>query len=336
MTSVPGVAGFTNIDGETPLHLACGAASEEVQEYLIDCFPRAAGRVDRDGETPLHLAVVSGASLSLLCKLVKTNPYVVMQPNFSNRTPFDNLKRSYKNANSLQDIEASPLEMLDDYRKALMFLRVSAWCRGVFLCCDYSGEGSDIPEVLGPPNAPLFLVPVPQNYRCHPLHAASWINCPRELVKTLAKFSSDHCLVRDSFGNTPLCLAASASIYEDKEELGFNDEAYDQSLLLNRNEGDEVQQPLSVMNSILSANPHAASIPNSFGRYPLSLALEYGKTFEEVAPLIKAYPQALETKDSTTNLYPFMIAATAPSPNLLSQINTVYELLRMQPDLVNC
>jgi hypothetical protein len=255
-----------------------------------------------------------------------------MQPNFSNRTPFDNLKRSYKNANSLQDIEASPLEMLDDYRKALMFLRVSAWCRGVFLCCDYSGEGSDIPEVLGQQNAPLFLVPVPQNYKCHPLHAASWISCPRELVKTLATFFSDHCLVRDSFGNTPLCFAASASIYEDKEELGFDDEEDDESLELD----EEVKKAPSVMDIVLWANPTAASIPNSLGRYPLSLALEYGKTFEEVAPLIKAYPQALETEDSTTNLYPFMIAATAPSPNELSQINTVYELLRMQPDLVNC
>jgi hypothetical protein len=207
---------------------------------------------------------------------------------------------------------------------------VAAWCRGVFLRGDNSVEGGEIPEVLGQPHSPLFLVQVPPNYRCHPLHAAAWINCPRELVKALATFFSDHCLVRDSLGNTPLCLAASASIHEEKEELELDD------LELNQTEINEVLQSPSVMDIILSANPYSASIPNFYGRYPLSLALEHGKTFEEVAPLIKAFPQALETKDSFTNLYPFMIAATVPSTNELSHVNTVFVLLRMQPDLMMC
>jgi hypothetical protein len=336
--AAPGVAALQNVDGETSLHLACGAASEEVQELLIESFPGAAGMVDNDGQTPLHVAVVSGASLYILCQLVKANPYVVLQPNHNNRTPFDDLKRSYKNASTLQQIEGSPLDMLDDYNKALLFLRVAAWCCGVLLSGEGSGEGSEIPAVLGRPEAPLFLVKVPYDYRCLPLHVAAWINCPRALVKALAIFFSDHCVVRDSFGNTPLCLAAAAPVREDKKEFDFSDESDDESSQedsTQEREEDETQQAHSVLEIIVSANPKAASIPNPLGRFPLALALETGKSFEEVLPLIKAYPQALEIKDATTHLYPFMIAAavTPPrrGPNLL---DTVFDLLRMQPDLV--
>lgn len=339
LVAAPGAVALQNIDGETSLHLACGAASEEVQELLIKSSPGAAGMVDRDGETPLHLAVVSGASLYVLCQLLKANPYVVMQPNRNNRTPFDNLKRSYKNANTWQQIESSPLDMLDDYKKSLMFLRVAAWCCGVFLSGAGSGEGSEIPGVLGPPEVPLFSANLPPNYRCYPLHVAAWINCPRALVKALATFCPDHCVVRDSFGNTPLCLAAAAPIRQDKEEFDFDDETGEESAQEDQDLGSqeyEKHHTPSVIEIILSANPIAASIPNPIGRFPLALALETGKYFEEVSPLIKAYPQALEIKDVITDLYPFMTAAAAVSPETdsNSSLNTVYELLRLQPDLV--
>ena len=39
---------------------------------------------------------------------------------------------------------------------------------------------------------------------------------------------------------------------------------------LNQAEINEMLQSPSVMDIILSANPYSASIPNSFGRYPLS------------------------------------------------------------------
>jgi ankyrin repeat protein len=321
-----------NIDGETALHLACGASSEEVQELIIESCPVAAGMVDNDGETPLHLAVISGASLSVICQLVKANPYTVMRPNHRNRTPFDNLSRSYKNARSLKQLEDNPLDMFDDYQKALLFLRVAAWCCGVFLSGEGSGEGSEIPHVLGPP-APLFLSHVPRGYRCLPLHVVSWIHCPRALVKTLVTFYSDQCLVRDSFGSTPLCLAAAASTREDPEEYDYAEESGDES-------GDEGRDPQtkptqSVMNIILTANRKAAEIPNIQGRLPLAIALENGKAFEEVLPLIQAYPRSLVIKDPTTGLYPFMTAAAViPTKRHPSLLSTVYDLLRMQPDLV--
>lgn len=317
-----------NIDGETALHLACGAASEEVQELIIQSCPGAVGMVDNDGETPLHLAVVSGASLSVLCRLVKANPYTVMRPNHRTRTPFDNLRRSYQNARTLKQLEDSPLDMLDDYQKALLFLRVAAWCCGVVLSGEGSDEGSEIPHVLGPP-APLFLSHVPRGYWCLPLHVVSWIHCPRALVKALVAFHPDQCLVLDSFGSTPLCLAAAAPVREDQEEYDYDDE-FDVE-----EGGNETEPSLSVMNILLTADPRAAVIPNRQGRLPLAIALENGKIFDQVLPLIQAFPRSLLIKDPTTDLYPFMTAAAVIHPKrhpLL--LSTVFDLLRMQPDLV--
>jgi hypothetical protein len=328
LKAAPDAVTRQNIDGETALHLACGASSEEVQELIIESCPGAAGMVDNDGETPLHLAVIGGASLSVICQLVKANPYTVMRPNHRNRTPFDNLRRSYKNARSSKQLEDNPLDMLDDYQKALLFLRVAAWCCGVFLSGEGSGEGSEIPHVLGPP-APLFLSHVPRGYRCLPLHVVSWIACPRALVKALVTFHSDQCLVLDSFGSTPLCLAAAASTREDPEEYEYAEESGDEG-------SDPQTKPTqSVMNILLTANRKAAAIPNIQGRLPLAIALENGKTFDEVLPLIQAFPSSLVIKDPTTDLYPFMTAAAViPPKRHPSLLNTVFDLLRLQPDLV--
>jgi hypothetical protein len=77
------------------------------------------------------------------------------------------------------------------------------------------------------------------------------------------------------------------------------------------------------------------------------LALEAGKQFDAILPIIQANPRALETRDTATNLYPFMIAAastsslrgTSPESSHRNEeestFNTVFKLILMLPELVN-
>jgi len=69
------------------------------------------------------------------------------------------------------------------------------------------------------------------------------------------------------------------------------------------------------------------------------VALEAGKPLDTgIFPMIQAYPQAIEIRDTATHLYPFMMAAVAAAASddddEESTLNTVFQLLLMQPQLV--
>jgi len=71
------------------------------------------------------------------------------------------------------------------------------------------------------------------------------------------------------------------------------------------------------------------------------VALEAGKPLDTgIFPMIQAYPQAIEIRDTATHLYPFMMAAVAAAfqdddNDEEFTLNTVFQLLLMQPQLVN-
>jgi hypothetical protein len=67
---------------------------------------------------------------------------------------------------------------------------------------------------------------------------------------------------------------------------------------------------LTLLKKELEANPKAAGLPGPQG-LPLHLALRVGKRWSEgVKDLFVAAPQALQCRDPTTFLYPFMMAAS--------------------------
>mmetsp|Transcript_14832 Transcript_14832/g.21175 ORF Transcript_14832/g.21175 Transcript_14832/m.21175 type:complete len:443 (-) Transcript_14832:50-1378(-) len=338
LEAAPGITALQDGDGETPLHLALGFASEEVQLLLIQDSLDAVCKVNNNGDTPLHLAVISGASTRVLRMLIQLNPYAVLQSNGSSRTPFDNLRRSYKNATTVEDIQTmSDGCVSEDWHNALVFLISASWLYGFQM----SPSNIDYyePCLLAGTEMCYYVTPYTASYRCYLLHIATWVNCPRSIAKTFSIFYPDQCLALDSFGNTPLCLAASAPVW--KFVVDYVDES-DDSI---PEEAGGIEE--SIIEILLSANPNAASIPNRKGRLPLAVALEAGKQFDAILPIIQAYPRALETRDTATKLYPFMIAAASnyslhgASPESfhrneeLSTLNTVFKLILMLPELVN-
>jgi len=266
LDAAPGITALPNGDGETSLHLALGSASEEVQLLLIQDSLEAIFKVDNNGDTPLHLAVISGASRRVLLTLIQFNPLAVLQPNHNSRTPSDNLRRSYVHATTLEDIICSSTEspdeffFRDDWNKALLFLLSAAsLIYGFTLPLNNPLEKSNNNDCLARMELCHYISPFRSSYKCVPLHIATWINCPRSVTKTLTTWYPDQCLAVDSFGNTPLCLAASAPLWnytgDFVDELDDPEEEDDDDC--------ELQKDESVVQILLSANPSAASIPNT-------------------------------------------------------------------------
>jgi len=64
------------------------------------------------------------------------------------------------------------------------------------------------------------------------------------------------------------------------------------------------------------------------GRLPIHIAAERGATIDKGLGIIfRAEPKAIETRCAKTNLFPFMLAATADT----CCIDTIFSLLREAP-----
>lgn len=89
----------------------------------------------------------------------------------------------------------------------------------------------------------------------------------------------------------------------------------------------------SVIDTLLSSAPAAAKIKDPIsGRLPLHSAIGSGKGYGQgVQGLIEAYPESMEIPDPETNLYPFMLAATAGKGRMA--VSTIYDLMRLSPEL---
>eukprot|EP00586_Coscinodiscus_wailesii_P014410 CAMPEP_0172515392 /NCGR_PEP_ID=MMETSP1066-20121228/267705_1 /TAXON_ID=671091 /ORGANISM="Coscinodiscus wailesii, Strain CCMP2513" /LENGTH=96 /DNA_ID=CAMNT_0013296439 /DNA_START=201 /DNA_END=491 /DNA_ORIENTATION=- len=81
-----------------------------------------------------------------------------------------------------------------------------------------------------------------------------------------------------------------------------------------------------------------ASIPNNEEKLPFHIAVEHGKSFQEGAleNIFKAAPRALVTRDMTSHLYPFMLAAQVSPGEItpLEKFGLCFQLLMENPNLI--
>lgn len=307
----PAATMLQNRDGETALHIACNCASEEVQLEILHAAPGAVELADKYGDTPLHNAARNGGTLRVLEKMLRAAPAVVSVKNCRGITPFCLLSRSYFEAETMDELEENE-EYSSDWEAALLFLNAAA------------------PS----PATPL-------------VHAAAMTSaCPRHLLLMLLKFYPEQALMYDESGKIPLHYAASTNPIQephvwDEHEDGYRDlPPPDDSDMANFNlqRGDledyvHLQELVtddanhSVLLSVVHWNPRAARCADADGRLPLTLALMSNKTWDDgLQHLIWAAPQALETRDPVTRMYPFQLAAL-----YVDDIDTVYRLVRSFP-----
>lgn len=86
---------------------------------------------------------------------------------------------------------------------------------------------------------------------------------------------------------------------------------------------------------LLAEYPEGVEIVDDHGRHALSHAIESGTTWNGgVRKLIEENPEILRQNDPKTQLYPFLLAATTTTTDTVSQVWTVFELLRADPKVL--
>lgn len=322
LKAYPEASTLVGTSGMTPMHLTCSSAhaSVHVVRVLLELGkPEQCQIRDLDGDLALHAACRSGAPLEVLEVLLRANPAAVHERDFEGLTPLLRLWVRYvvtlgddalENISSEADLTG---ELGEAWKKTVLLLR-----------CAHQGKVDD-------------------NYQQNNhqvVHAASAVDCPRPVVKIAARVFSQQLAMRNANGLTPLLLAAKAPIFKARD---LSDDGYLFEDVVHGDESggsdDEEESPdseSSVIEILLHANQGqataAACLPDSCGRLPLHLALESDKKWNQgVCKLVEVHPDGLAHLDSTTQLYPFMLAAQGER----SDLNTVYEVLRFNPSVLS-
>lgn len=322
LKAYPEASTLVGTSGMTPMHLTCSSAhaSVHIVRVLLELGKPEQCRIrDLDGDLALHAACRSGAPLEVLEVLLRANPAAVHERDYEGLTPLLRLWVRYvvtlgddalENISTEADLTG---ELGEAWKKTVLLLR-----------CAHLGK-------------------VDENYQQnndHVVHAASAVDCPRPVVKIAARVFSQQLAMRNANGLTPLLLAAKAPIFKARD---LSDDGYLFEDVVHGDESggsdDEEESPdseSSVIEILLQANQGeataAACLPDSCGRLPLHLALESDKKWNQgVCQLVEVHPEGLAHLDTTTQLYPFMLAAQGER----SDLNTVYEVLRFNPSVLS-
>lgn len=137
-----------------------------------------------------------------------------------------------------------------------------------------------------------------------PLHALVQAGCYTPLVIDAIRWRPAATTSRDRLGRTVLAVAAS------------------------------VPRPCPLLLTVLLQKRHnwraAAGMTDNNGRLPLNLAIEAGWDAYYLNKLCRAEPRAMLTRDITSRMYPFMMAAAATSVN----VDSIYQVLRSDPSVI--
>ena len=195
------------------------------------------------------------------------------------------------------------------------------------------------------------------------LHAMIECGAPVSLVKLALQFHPDQIFMRDEVdGRTPLSIASakvnanpeiiSLLLGEEVEEAGGNrnganenNNVNDNKVNKNQDENESSQDHHDQKHDVNHRNTFKqptkekrasiASMCDRGGRLPLHVALQSGRTYQNgVEKIANAAPLAMQTRDTQTGMYPFMLASI---PNYRwdnTCIDTIYTMIRSVPHVM--
>ena len=188
------------------------------------------------------------------------------------------------------------------------------------------------------------------NHEWNPLHAASFLDCPRAVVLLAVTGCPRSLKTTDSLGNLPLHYAAARRGYSRCLSIGATSSPYFVS-------------EISPIFDMVPLYPECTQVANSNFQLPLHIAIEFETrvrrsptsivSFSDHATmnrkrrnefkmdddslnssavlfLAKFSPETLQVRDGISGLYPFLQASIGEH----SSLNTVYLLLSLCPSLV--
>ncbi len=317
---------------EVPLHIAVTMkAPTEVVELLVSSAPEAAAVPDRCGLTPICWAWIRHIS--------GPGQIRVSQRRF--------IPLNYQNANDLHTLklvdfvlnERAQLEW-DDTLKEL-WTNLSHLLPSAAVSISRQALNGSVQYNLE------------KVIKWSPLHAATFLTCPRVVVLLAAAACPEQIKAPDSEGNVPLHYAAARH-------------GYCKTLFVGPTSTPQRIFEAAPIHDLAQLDPSCTKVFNNIGRLPLHIAIETEKKLHKTAAhkdgptsinrtvrriavipqskakmdknvqesiplyLSKVDPDTLEAKDGLSGLYPFMQAAADKH----SILNTVYNLLRESPSIL--
>ena len=152
------------------------------------------------------------------------------------------------------------------------------------------------------------------------------------LVKFALGLHPEQALLRDIDGRVPLSIASS-KVDANPEIITLLLEQEEKNLAITRTSTSTSSIPVS--SSISVQKKVAASMADKNGRLSLHKALESGRTLKNGVELIaNAAPQAMETRDIQTGMYPFMLASIPNYKWDNTCVDTIYSMIRSVPHVM--
>ena len=175
------------------------------------------------------------------------------------------------------------------------------------------------------------------------LHAIAEMDCLSVIMLFALRLYPNEIYTCDSDGNTPLHIAVTKPIFPQKTINPTDDSRYNH---FRTGYPEEIKQAQEFMAAfLLTKHPEGAKYVDATQRVPLltsilSLPTQLRRTKQpndhnvvsqaqldhRLNKLIEAAPEALVSRDFTTRLYPFQMAASVDAP-----LKTIYTLLRSDP-----
>lgn len=290
--------------GDTCLHTvarnACRFSDTKLQQLLLLCPDPAAAILirNRRGGTVLHAAASGAACLSALQTIVQTNPQVLRIPSYEHIYALAVLWQSYGETIPGHLTLASILENAPvSGPNSLMFQQF--WTKVEYLALQYFALSISIQK------SALLNVSLSPSYVLHGLLLG---HAPLSLLQFCLHYQPVTASATDTSGNRPLHVLVTNRPYAGKKER-------------------------EAVAAVVRAAPSAARIPNGEGVIPLQLAIYNKAPTEIVEILLAAAPETISCRDVVHGLYPFQLAA-AEQGSSIATVNTIYRLLRQQPDLL--
>jgi len=202
------------------------------------------------------------------------------------------------------------------------------------------------------------------------VHALAHTGCPIEIAQLAVILYPEQVTTPDHNGNLPLHICAAShhhyktDLPDTTESTDDDDADTDTNTNTNTNTNTDTQQDkpptiCPILDILLQTYPEGAKIPDAQGRLPINLALSVGKEWESgIRNIFMAWPHVVlsGSRDITTKLHPFMLAAAAVADNQpmtmvmdvptkvpmdtneheleCMKLTTIYELLKIMPDAV--
>ena len=303
MDICPEIALTKDNSGDTALFYACWKASEEVVMHYINVAPESVSMISNYGGFPLHYTLSYKRSPRIVEKMLCNYPAAATFKDCFYKTPMNRFYNAWicDLRRNIPNLELLPTARDDSgyfTLKETLILLIKSLLFKSKVQLNFNPLGNEAIQQREERTMDICSIRNTKLLLHHALYMSDE-NLPSIFKKVFILTHLDQISKYDPLGNLPLHIAAS--------QLG-NDTL--------------------VLDTLLNYYPNAAKIPDKHGRLPLVLAIQSGK--QTLRELILAAPQALTTRDITTHLYPFLIAASTKE----APINAIYELIRHAPEII--